>query len=65
MSVRNSKRHIYCLNIYVFSYIRGVRNQNKYNGMDIPKNVWDKVELQMNLYISTLKKEIEKRLEGL
>ncbi len=45
-----------------FETVRGVRNQNKYKGMDISKDVWKKVEFQVDLYISTLKKEIEKNL---
>ena len=46
-----------------FETVRKMRNQNKYRGMDITKEMWKKVEFQINLYISTLKKEIEKRLE--
>jgi len=48
-----------------FETIRNIRNFNKYRGTDITKETWKKVELQVNLYISALKKEIEKRLENL
>ncbi len=43
--------------------IRTVRNQNKYKGCDISKEIWGSAEFQMDLYISTLKKEIERRLK--
>ncbi len=46
-----------------FEAIRTARNQNKYKGADITKEMWKKAEMQMDLYISTLKKDIEKRLE--
>lgn len=42
--------------------IRTIRNKNKYQGLDISKVMWRSVELQFDLYISTLRKEIEKRL---
>lgn len=42
--------------------IRTTRNKNKYEGVDISKQVWKQVELQFDLYISGLKKEIEKKL---
>lgn len=45
-----------------FEAIRNARNQNKYKGDDITKEMWKKAELQMDLYISTLKKAIEERL---
>ena len=45
-----------------FETIRNARNQNKYKGADITREMWKKVEVQADLYISTLKKEIEKRL---
>lgn len=48
-----------------FETVRRIRNFNKYRGIDITKETWKKVELQINLYISTLKKEIEKRLKEL
>jgi len=40
-----------------------MRNQNKYRGADITGDMWKKVKFQINLYISTLKKEIEKKLK--
>ena len=43
--------------------IRTVRNKNKYSGLDISKHMWKEVEMQLNLYISALKKEIELLLE--
>jgi len=43
--------------------IRTIRNKNKYQGLDISKVMWYNVELQFDLYISTLKKEIEKRID--
>ena len=42
--------------------IRTIRNQNKYRGADITKDMWKRSELEIDLYISTLKKEIERRL---
>lgn len=48
-----------------FETIRNIRNFNKYRGTDITEEMWKKVELQMNLYISALKKEIEKRIKRL
>ncbi|MCX6707067.1 MAG: hypothetical protein NT001_02915 [Candidatus Woesearchaeota archaeon] len=47
-----------------FETIRGMRNQNKYMGADITRDMWKKMEMQTDLYISTLKKEIEKRLKS-
>ena len=46
-----------------FEIIRTIRNQNKYNGIDITQEKWGGVEFQTVLYISTLKKEIENRLK--
>lgn len=46
-----------------FEIVRKMRNQNKYKGTDITKEMWKKIEFQMNLYISTLKKELKNRLE--
>ena len=43
--------------------IRTIRNRNKYQGLDISKIMWQSVKLQFNLYISTIKKEIEKRID--
>jgi len=42
-----------------FEMIRGIRNNNKYRGTDITKEVWKKVELQIDLYITAIKKEID------
>ncbi len=42
--------------------IRTVRNRNKYQGLDISKEMWESVELKFDLYISAIKKEIEDRL---
>ena len=44
-----------------FEGIRTARNRNKYQGMDISKELWNKIALQVDLYISTLQKEIEQR----
>lgn len=41
--------------------IRTVRNQNKYRGADISRDAWKMHEAGFDVYISTLKKEIEKR----
>lgn len=46
-----------------FETMRNIRNQNKYKGADITRDMWKKVEIQVDLYISTLKKEVEKRLK--
>jgi len=48
-----------------FETIRRMRNQNKYKGADITKETWKKIEFQAELYVSTLKKEIEKRLKAI
>ncbi len=42
--------------------IRTIRNKNKYEGLDVSKETWKDVEFQFDLYISSMKKEIEKRL---
>ncbi|MEK6905354.1 MAG: hypothetical protein AABX24_03035 [Nanoarchaeota archaeon] len=42
--------------------VRTIRNKNKYQGLDISKEMWKSAEMQLDLYISTLKKEIEERL---
>ncbi|MDP3698206.1 MAG: hypothetical protein Q8R47_01325 [Nanoarchaeota archaeon] len=42
--------------------IRTVRNRNKYEGLDISKEMWKSAELKFDLYISAIKKEIENRL---
>ncbi len=41
--------------------VRTIRNKNKYQGLDISKITWQSIELQFDLYISTLKKELERR----
>ncbi|MBN1377054.1 hypothetical protein JW949_01830 [Candidatus Woesearchaeota archaeon] len=46
-----------------FETIRNIRNKNKYMGLNITKEKWKQISFQLNLYISTLKKEIEKRLD--
>ncbi|NQV08415.1 hypothetical protein HQ529_01030 [Candidatus Woesearchaeota archaeon] len=51
------------LNWDFFETVRSIRNRNKYNGKDIIKEIWKKVEFQIDLYTSTLKKEIERRLK--
>jgi len=48
-----------------FETVRKMRNHNKYEGTDITKEMWKKVEFQIDLYVSTLNKEIEKRLESI
>ncbi len=45
-----------------FESIRTIRNKNKYEGLDISKQMWKQSELQFDLYISALKKEIETKL---
>lgn len=47
----------------LFETIRGIRNQNKYKGVDITEEMWKKVEFQIDIYISTFRKEIERRLK--
>lgn len=47
-----------------FERARTARNRSVYYGEPISYNQWKESELQMNLYIATLKKEIEKRLDG-
>ena len=43
--------------------LRNVRNLNKYKGADVTKDTWKSVEFQIDLYIATLKKEIEKQIK--
>ena len=45
--------------------IRTVRNENKYQGTDITKEMWMKAELQIDLYISAIKKELEEKLDSI
>lgn len=42
--------------------VRTIRNKNKYQGLDISREMWKSAELQLDLYISSLKKEIEEGL---
>lgn len=42
--------------------IRLARNRNKYECLDINKEMWQKVQLQFDLSISVLKTEIESKL---
>src|SRR3989344_3614840 len=46
-----------------FETVRVIRNQNKYLGLDISREKWKSIELQMDLSISVLNKEIKKRLK--
>lgn len=46
-----------------FETIRNIRNHNKYLGTDITKEIWKNAEFQIDLYILTIKKEIEKKLK--
>ena len=43
--------------------IRTTRNQNKYQGANISEQMWKSVELQFELYISLLFKEVKERLK--
>ena len=47
-----------------FETVRKMRNQNKYIGLDITEYTWKKIEFQIDLYISTLKKEIENKIKN-
>lgn len=47
-----------------FEKIRTKRNGINYYGQPVSGEDWKSVELQFNLYISTLKKEIKKKLMG-
>ncbi len=42
--------------------IRTIRNKNKYQGLDISKEMWKSVGMQFDLYISSLKREIEEMI---
>lgn len=48
-----------------FELIRNMRNNNKYKGVDITKEMWKNVELRIDLHISAIKQEVEKRLNEL
>ncbi|MBU0456727.1 MAG: hypothetical protein ABH824_07590 [Nanoarchaeota archaeon] len=41
--------------------IRTIRNKNKYQGLDISKLMWRSVELQFDIYISAIEKEIKEK----
>ena len=47
-----------------FEKIRGTRNRNKYEASSISQRDWKEVEIQIKLYVSTLRKEIEERLKN-
>ncbi len=53
---------IFSIDWYFLEKIRTVRNKNKYQNLDISKVMWQDNELQFDLYISALKKEIERRI---
>ena len=42
--------------------IRNVRNNNKYNALDISQQMWKSVEMHFEIYINSLRKELEKKL---
>ena len=42
--------------------IRTLRNQNKYQGTDISEKVWKSVDIQFELLISIVMKEVEEKL---
>lgn len=46
-----------------FERIRTTRNRNKYEGGDISRSDWKTIEIQIRLYVSTLKQALEKKLE--
>ena len=46
-----------------FETIRNIRNQNKYKGRDVSDETWKKVELQIDLYISSINKKLEEELK--
>lgn len=46
-----------------FDKIRTIRNRSVYYGKKATYDDWKSVELQLNLYIKTLEKEIEKKLK--
>lgn len=46
-----------------FEKIRTTRNKNKYEGKEILKQNWKDIEVQIKIYASTIKKEIDKRLK--
>jgi hypothetical protein len=46
-----------------FETIRNMINLNKYKGMNITQDMWKSIELKIDLYISIINKELEKRLK--
>ena len=46
----------------ILDNMRSARNRNKYEGLDISKEMLRSVELSFDLYISTLRREIKKKL---
>ncbi len=48
-----------------FEMIRNIRNRNKYRGRDIMREDWKIAEAGFDVYILSLKKELEKRLKSL
>lgn len=48
-----------------FEAVRTLRNRNKYEGTDVTMNAWKSIELQMDIYIKTLMKEIESKIKKL
>ncbi|MBU0614658.1 MAG: hypothetical protein KJ601_01045 [Nanoarchaeota archaeon] len=51
------------LDWHFFDTIRKARNQNKYMGLDISKEMWKDVEFHMDVYIKSINKEIERLLK--
>lgn len=51
------------LNWEFFETVRKTRNQNKYLGIDISREMWKRIEFQMDFYISVISKEIENKLK--
>jgi hypothetical protein len=48
-----------------FEKVRLTRNRNKYEGKDIAEQDWKNIQLQLLLYVKTVKKELERRLHNL
>lgn len=46
-----------------FERIRTTRNRNKYEGSDISRSDWRTIEIQIRLYVSTIKQALKKKLE--
>ena len=47
----------------IFREVRTKRNGINYYGEHVTYNDWKSIEVQIKLYISTLKKEVEKKLQ--